>query len=53
MDYYIFDVALSWNNYQNDKARKKAGGKKEIPKLDTVTLQEMMKRVKEKRNEDG
>lgn len=49
-DYYIFDVALSWNNYQQKKAHEKAGGKKEIKKVDRVTLEEMMKRVRENGN---
>lgn len=46
LDYYVFDVALSWNNYQHKKAYEKSSGKKEPPKMDRVTLEEMMKRVR-------
>lgn len=53
LDYYVFDVALSWNNYQNKKARDKASGKKEVPKMDRVTLEEMMKRVRGEGNENS
>lgn len=47
-DIWVFDVAVSYEHYQNEKQRRKQGGTPSLPQAATPEMAERLKEFKQK-----